>query len=191
MVASFCEGIEVIATCQNVEEGIEAIKSHNPDVVFLDVQMQGETGFDLLEKLDNITFEVIFTTAHSEYALRALKSSAIDYLLKPIDIGDLQKAVAKVEKKQETHLTERLQQLLQNLKSTHPENYKLALPISDGLIFIKANDILYCKASGNYTEIFMKDGQKHLVSRQQCDGSRRWKRSGGPVRRSRSGFVDH
>jgi two-component system LytT family response regulator len=162
MITSFCQGIDVIATCQNVNEGIEAIHTLHPDVVFLDVQMQGETGFDLLTKLDEITFDVIFTTAHSEYALKAFKSSAIDYLLKPIDIGDLQKAVAKIEKKQETHFTERLQQLLQNIKGPGPENYKLALPISDGLIFIKAKEILYCKASGNYTEIFMLDGKKHL-----------------------------
>ena len=166
MIASFCGGVEVLATCQNVNEGVEAINTLKPDVVFLDVQMQGETGFDLLLKLEEIKFDIIFTTAHSEYALKALRSSAIDYLLKPIDIGDLQKAISKVEKKQETHLTERLQQLLENLKSSSPETYKLALPISDGLIFIKVNDILYCKASGNYTEIFMNDGKKHLVSRQ-------------------------
>ncbi|HMG92489.1 MAG TPA: LytTR family DNA-binding domain-containing protein [Chryseolinea sp.] len=166
MVTSYCEGIEVLATCQNLKEAIEAINTLTPDVVFLDVQMQGETGFDLLSKLEDIKFEVIFTTAHSEYALKALRSSAIDYLLKPIDIGDLQKAVAKVEKKQDIHFTERLQQLLQNLNVTNSENYKLAIPTSDGLIFIKANDILYCKASGNYTEIYMIDGKKHLVSRQ-------------------------
>ncbi|HEX6891615.1 MAG TPA: response regulator, partial [Chryseolinea sp.] len=147
MVTSYCEGIEVLATCQSVKEAVDAINTLTPDVVFLDVQMQGETGFDLLSKLEDIKFEVIFTTAHSEYALKALRSSAIDYLLKPIDISDLQKAVAKVEKKQNIHFAERLQQLIQNLKGTNSENYKLAIPISDGLIFIKANDILYCKAS--------------------------------------------
>lgn len=166
MITTYCEGIEVVASCQSVDEAIQSINSLKPDLVFLDVQMQGETGFDLLSKLDSIKFEVIFTTAHSEYALRALRSSAIDYLLKPIDIGDLQKAVVKVENKQEYHFTKRLEQLLQNLKATNPENYKLAIPISDGLIFIKANEILYCKASGNYTEIFMNDGKKHLVTRQ-------------------------
>jgi len=166
MITSFCQGINVVATCQNVKEGMEAIQTFKPDVIFLDVQMQGETGFDLLSKLEGTKLDVIFTTAHSDYAIRALKSSAIDYLLKPIDIADLQMAVAKVGSKKETHLTERLQQLLQNLKSVRSENYKLALPISDGLIFIRAKDILYCKASGNYTEIFMIDGKKHLVSRQ-------------------------
>jgi len=166
MITSFCQGINVVATCQNVKEGMEAIQTFKPDVIFLDVQMQGETGFDLLSKLEGTKLDVIFTTAHSDYAIRALKSSAIDYLLKPIDIADLQMAVAKVGSKKETHLTERLQQLLQNLESVRSENYKLALPISDGLIFIRAKDILYCKASGNYTEIFMIDGKKHLVSRQ-------------------------
>ena len=92
MVTSYCTGIEVLTTCQTIDEAVEVIKVLKPDVVFLDVQMQGETGFDLFSKLESISFDVIFTTAHSEYALKAFKSSAIDYLLKPIDIGDLQKS---------------------------------------------------------------------------------------------------
>jgi two-component system, LytTR family, response regulator len=166
MLAAFCQDVDVMATCQNVAEAITAIGEFKPDIVFLDVQMQGETGFDLLSTLDNINFEVIFTTAYSEYALKAIKFSAIDYLLKPIDIEDLQKAVAKVEKKQRLNMADRLKQLLQNLKGgADAENYKLALPTAEGLTFIKMKEILYCKASGNYTEIFMDDGKKHLVSR--------------------------
>lgn len=128
--------------------------------------MQRETGFDLLEKLGSIDFEVIFTTAHSEYAIKAIKFSAIDYLLKPIDVDELRRAIAKVEKKQNGHLADRLEQLFQNLKSPNTESYKLALPTSEGLTFIKVNEILYCRASNNYTEIFMSDSKKHLVSRQ-------------------------
>jgi two-component system LytT family response regulator len=165
MIATFCEGIEVLAICQNVAEGIDAINRFKPDVVFLDIQMQGETGFDLLARVKSIDFEVIFTTAHSEYAIQAIKFSAIDYLLKPIDVTELQQAVEKVKSKQNTNFVERMQQLLQNMKSPNPENYKLALPTAEGLTFIKVNDIMYLKASGNYTEIFMREGQKHLVSR--------------------------
>lgn len=166
MLAAFCQDVEVLDTCQNVAEAVKAIDEFKPDVVFLDVQMQGETGFDLLSTLDDIDFEVIFTTAYSEYALKAIKFSAVDYLLKPIDIDDLQKAVAKVEKKQSPNVADRLKQLLQNLKGgSSIENYKLALPTAEGLTFIKTNEILYCKASGNYTEIFMEGGKKHLVSR--------------------------
>src|SRR5690349_8587336 len=166
MLAAFCQDVEVLETCQNVAEVVKAIEELKPDIVFLDIQMQGETGFDLLSTLEDIDFEVIFTTAYSEYALKAIKFSAIDYLLKPIDIEDLQKAVAKVEKKQRLNITDRLKHLLQNLKGgNNTENYKLALPTAEGLTFIKTNDILYCKASGNYTEIFMEGGKKHLVSR--------------------------
>lgn len=165
MLTTFCEGVEVLATCQNVKEGIEAIRNVKPDVIFLDIQMQGETGFDLLSQLKSIDFEVIFTTAYSEFAIQAIKFSAIDYLLKPIDVTELQNAVARVKSKQNGNMMERMQQLLQNMKSPAPENYKLALPTAEGLTFIKVNDIMYLKASGNYTEIFMTDGSKHLVSR--------------------------
>jgi len=166
MLATFCPNVEVNATCQNVAEALEAINQFDPEVVFLDVQMQRETGFDLLSNVKEISFEVIFTTAYSEYAIKAIKFAAIDYLLKPIDFDDLQKAISKVEKKQNGNITDRLHHLIQNLKSGNSENYKLALPTAEGLTFVKTNEVLYCKASGNYTEIFMGDGKKHLVSRQ-------------------------
>ena len=165
MLTTFCEGVEVLATCQNVKEGVEAIRTVKPDVIFLDVQMQGETGFDLLSQLKSIDFEVIFTTAYSEFAIQAIKFSAIDYLLKPIDLTELQNAVEKVRGRKNGNIMERMQQLLQNMKSPSPENYKMALPTAEGLTFISVNDIMYLKASGNYTEIFMINGSKHLVSR--------------------------
>ena len=134
-------------------------------MVFLDIQMQSETGFDLLAKVKPINFEVIFTTAHSNYAIKAFKFSAIDYLLKPIDIEDLKKAVEKVERKVNFNISARLEQLVQNLKPSSGQNHKLALPTLDGLIFVKIEDIIYCEASSNYTQIFTFDGKKHVVSR--------------------------
>jgi two-component system LytT family response regulator len=165
LVEDFCDDVTVSATCKTVDEALEAIKVHGPDVVFLDIQMQRETGFDLLEKLDAISFEVIFTTAHSEYAIKAFKFSAIDYLLKPIDLEELKGALAKVRKKIGQGITARLQQLMRNLRETSGENYKLALPTSDGLFFVKVSSIVYCEASSNYTEIVTEDGRKHVVSR--------------------------
>lgn len=165
LLEDFCKNVEVAALCQNVEEGIEAISIHKPDVVFLDIQMQRETGFDLLAKIKNIEFEVIFTTAYSEYAIKAFKFSAIDYLLKPIDIEELKRALGKVERKMNGSFSQRLEQLIQNLKPATPQNFKLALPTSDGLVFIKIDDILYCEASSNYTEIYCADGKKYIVSR--------------------------
>ncbi len=163
LVEDYCEGITVVATCQNVAEAVKAINEFKPDVVFLDIQLQRETGFDLLAKFKDFEFDVIFTTAYSEYAIKAFRFSAIDYLLKPIDIDDLRKAVAKVSRN--STVTDRLQQLLQNLRNGSPENYKLALPTSDGLVFVKVNDILYCEASSNYTEIVMLDNKRYIVSR--------------------------
>jgi two-component system LytT family response regulator len=126
--------------------------------------MQRETGFDLLTQLNSIDFEVIFTTAHSEYAIKAFKFSAIDYLLKPIDIDDLQKALAKVEHKQNQNSAGRLEHLIQNLRTNTPENYKLALPTTEGLVFVQLNNILYCEASSNYTIIYTPKN-KYIVSR--------------------------
>jgi two-component system, LytTR family, response regulator len=165
LIEDFCEGVTVDAICQNVDEAVLAIDQVNPDIVFLDIQLQRETGFDLLERIKNFQFEVIFTTAYSEYAIKAFKFSAIGYLLKPIDIEELKKAISKVEKKMNSSVTERLQQLMQNLKNGSVDNYKLALPTTDGLVFIKVNDILYCEASSNYTEIITEDGKKFTVSR--------------------------
>jgi two-component system LytT family response regulator len=164
ILEDFCENVTICALCQNVSEGIQAIKEHQPDVVFLDIQMQRETGFDLLTQLNSIDFEVIFTTAHSEYAIKAFKFSAIDYLLKPIDIDDLQKALAKVEHKQNQNISGRLEHLIQNLRTNTPENYKLALPTTEGLVFVQLNSILYCEASSNYTIIYTPKN-KYIVSR--------------------------
>ena len=164
LLHDFVEGVEVAALCENISESIEAVKLHSPDVVFLDIQLQRETGFDLLTRLKDINFEVIFTTAYTEYAIKAFKFSAIDYLLKPIDIDELKKSVAKVEKRLNHNMTGRLTQLVQNLKQGSNENYKIALPTLDGLVFVKISDILYCEASSNYTQIFTTD-KKYLVSK--------------------------
>ncbi len=165
LVEDFCEGVEVKELCQNVAEAIKAIELHKPTVVFLDIQLQRETGFDLLTRLKNFDFEVIFTTAYAEYAVKAFKFSAVDYLLKPVDIEELKQAVEKVEKRKENTISDRLQQLLGNLRTTSSENYKIALPTLDGLVFVKVSEILYCEASSNYTEIVLESGKKYVVSR--------------------------
>src|SRR5688572_17284720 len=145
LLEDFCEGVTVAALCQNIDEAVLAIRQIKPDLVFLDIQLQRETGFDLLTKYDEFDFEVVFTTAYSEYAIKAFKFSAIDYLLKPIDIEELKNALKKVEKRiKNTDVTDRIQQLLQNMRTGNADNYKLALPTADGLVFVKVSDILYC-----------------------------------------------
>jgi two-component system LytT family response regulator len=165
LLEEFCDNVAVKALCQDVAEAVQAIQQYKPDVVFLDIQLQRETGFDLLTQLGDFNFEVIFTTAYAEYAIKAFKFAAIDYLLKPIDIEELKRALSKVEKRMNDSISMRLQQLMQNLKNTSSENYKLALPTTDGLVFVKMQDILYCEASSNYTEITVVDGKKYIVSR--------------------------
>ncbi|MTI39893.1 LytR/AlgR family response regulator transcription factor [Fulvivirga lutimaris] len=165
LLTDFCENVEVAALCQNVAEGIKAIKEHDPDVVFLDIQMQRETGFDLLEKIDEITFDVIFTTAYSEYAIKAFQFSAIDYLLKPIDISDLNRAVKKIEKKDKNDISKKLNNLLDNLNPQQNAIKKLALPTHDGLVFVKIKNIIYLEATSNYTIFHTNDGQQYMVSR--------------------------
>jgi two-component system LytT family response regulator len=165
LIEDFCTGVTVDAVCQNIAEAVKAIDELKPDLVFLDIQLQRETGFDLLTKFQDFDFEVIFTTAHAEYAIKAFKFSAIDYLLKPIDVAELQLGIDKVAKSRSNNIAARLNQLMQNLRVGSGENYKLALPTSDGLVFVKVNDILYCEASSNYTEIIMSDSRKYIVSR--------------------------
>ena len=171
LLNDFCENVSVQALAPTVKEGIEAIQEIQPDILFLDIQMNKETGFDLLKKLKKVDFEVIFTTAHSEYAIEAIKFAAIDYLLKPIDIADLRKAVSRVESKisekkaSDTFFRDKLDVLIQNFKSDSSEQYKLALPTSDGLIFINLRDILYCEAMSNYTKFHMRDNSNYLVSK--------------------------
>jgi two-component system LytT family response regulator len=164
LLQDFVEGVEVVALSQNIAEATQAVKQHSPDVVFLDIQLQRETGFDLLTTLRDINFEVIFTTAYTEYAIKAFKFSAIDYLLKPIDIDELKKAVAKVEKRLGHNMTSRLTQLVHNLRQGPSENLRIALPTLEGLVFVNVQDILYCEASSNYTQIVTAQ-EKYLVSK--------------------------
>lgn len=165
LLKDFCDNVQVMAMCQNVDQGLKAIKEYKPDVVFLDIQMQRETGFDLLTRSEPVDFDVVFTTAHSEYAIKAFKFSAIDYLLKPINIEELKESLRRLEKKRGESLSSRLEQLIKNMKTPDARNFKLALPTLEGLVFVRTEDIIYCEASGNYTNIFTRDGRKHVVSR--------------------------
>ena len=161
----FISNISVIRLCRNVHDAMIAIKEHKPDIVFLDIQMQHETGFDLLAKMEDIDFEIIFVTAYSEFAIKAFKFSAIDYLLKPIDIEELRTAVAKVQQKRLGKTSRRLKILQDNLFDATVDTSKIALPSADGLVFIKTNDILYCEASSNYTIFYTAENKKYIVSR--------------------------
>lgn len=150
----------------NVKEGLDGIREYDPDIVFLDIQMKGETGFDLLNKLDKIDFSLIFTTAYEQFAIKAFRFNAIDYLLKPIITDELVEAVNKVKKRidlQKTASKEQIEQLYQDIKSPEKIHDKIAVPTVEGFIVIPLNEIVYCHASSNYTEFYLTD-QKCILS---------------------------
>lgn len=164
MLTEHCPQVSIAGEADNVPAALKAIYSHNPNLVFLDIEMPGYTGFQLLEMIEKPAFQVIFTTAYSEYALKAFEVSAIDYLLKPIRIQKLIEAVARVQKIAGTHATEqRLQTLKTNL---HAESWqKLSLPVADGFVFMNVSEIEYIEAEGSYSRIVKTDGAQLLVSR--------------------------
>jgi len=166
LLQEYCNNVEIIDMLDGVAPGIKSIKKHNPDLVFLDVKMRGETGFDLLEQIDDIKFEVIFTTAHNEYALKAFKFSAIHYLLKPIDIDLLVNAVNRVEEMQKQKFdTAHFNIAIENLKEQKNTFRKIALPTNDGLVFIQIEEIIRCESEDNYTYFFLANETRILVSK--------------------------
>ena len=139
-----------------------AIKKEKPDLVFLDIEMPWMNGFEMLEMLEDISFSVIFTTAHDQFAAKAFRISAVDYLLKPIDANDLKEAVKKAQEKieqQQGHAN--IENLLRNIKQPSSQQ-KLALPYRDGYEFVEVTHIIYCQAEGAYTKVFL-DNKKYIV----------------------------
>lgn len=163
MLADYCPEVKVVSTAGSVQEGLNAILRDPPEVVFLDIEMPEQNGFDLLKYFDAITFEIVFVTAYNKYALKAFEFSALDYLLKPINPILLRKAVVKVIK-QRTLLKN--QQHYQVLRSNLDNGFhKLTLPTTEGYIFIDIQDIVHLKADGNYCSLFMLNAKKHFVSK--------------------------
>lgn len=164
VLQDFVSNVTVEALCATVNEAVTAINNTKPDIVFLDIEMQQETGFDLLNKIGEIDFEVIFITAYSDYAIKAIKFSAIDYLLKPIDIEELKSAVQRVIQKREGRTSGRLRILRDNLTAPK-EKLKIGLPTAHGIIFTGVENILYCEASSNYTVLYTTDGKEYVASK--------------------------
>lgn len=169
-IERFCPEINILELCTNADEGIKSILSKQPNLVFLDVQMPHKSGFNMLEELGEFNFEVIFVTAHDKYAIKAIKFSALDYLLKPVDIDDLQKAILKattrIEQKDSNH---HYASLLKNIHYSNQKIDKIAIPTLEGILFESTNDIIYCEADGNYTTLMMKAGHKIVVSKSLKD----------------------
>ena len=165
IVAEYCPNLEVVGTANSARDGVSMINQTHPDLVFLDVQMPHGSGFDLLSSFPEKTFDVIFITAYNHYAIQAIKFSAVDYILKPVNISELIEAVNKVEQKR-TSLEYRnlnYNNLLENLKAPVPS--KLAIPTSDGIEYLNTAEIIRIEADRSYSWFFLKDKKKYLVSR--------------------------
>jgi two-component system, LytTR family, response regulator len=159
--------LEVVAICNKASDALQKIPALKPDLVFMDVELPGMTGFDILENIPNITFDVIFTTAHSQYGIKAIQFSAIDYLLKPINVEELIEAVRRVrEHKENTKPLDKIKLLLENIQLLNANDSfnRIAFPTGEGLKFLHANDILRCQSSNN-TFIYQTSGDKMLVSK--------------------------
>lgn len=154
-----------ISYCHNVQEAKKMIAQSEPDLIFLDVEMPYENGFQLLKSYKNVSFEVIFTTAYEHYALKAIKFNALDYLLKPYSLKDLENAVEKFLEKRK-NMADKSNPALQSFIANMQQNAKkIALPTAQGLIFIPLENIVRCEAKDNYSKIFLMDGATYVVSK--------------------------
>ena len=166
MLAAHCPQVEIAATESDAKKGLLLIGEVKPQLVFLDVEMPHLNGFDLLKKLEPVSFEVIFVTAYSQYAVEAFEHQATGYITKPINTEKLIAAVNTAAKRiEEKNINKNLFSLLeQNSLQSAPD--KIPLSTSNGLVFVKITDIMYCESSGNYTHFYMNDDKKIIVSRQ-------------------------
>lgn len=162
----FSDRVDLLAQCATVEEGVATIKRLKPRLIFLDVEIGNSTGFNLLEQLDDFDFEVIFTTAHNHYAMQAIKFSALDFLLKPFGVDDMNEALNRLQDKINTHdANEQFKILFENLKKMNNPAKKLALPTLNGINFVPIQDIIRCESDVNYTTFYLINKNKILVAK--------------------------
>jgi two-component system, LytTR family, response regulator len=165
IITSDCPEINIIGEAENVTSGVETIKRLNPQLIFLDISMPDGTGFDLLSQLGNQKLDVIFTTATDKFAIKAIKYSAVDYLLKPLDVEELKLAVKKIaEKKNTTPNIENLNYLINHLKHQDELFQKITLPTGNAFEIVAVKDIIRCEAEGSYTYFYIQGGKKYMVS---------------------------
>ena len=167
MLEPYANQIFVLQFCHSAEEGIQAIQVLAPDLVFLDIQMPGKSGFDMLDSLEKINFEVIFTTGFDHYAVKAFKIGAVDYLLKPVDMDELETAIQRATERiqNEKPSAPNVEVLLQNLRGGQSENMQIALPTQEGVFYVPIKDILRCESDANYTMFYFVGRKKIMVSK--------------------------
>lgn len=165
LLERYCPEVKVAGICSNGLDALKTIHQQQPDLVFLDVEMPKMNGFEMLEQLPAVNFDLIFTTSYDKYALKAIRFSAIDYLLKPIDREELQKAVQKVTQRSQRPIAQQLEILMQKINNSSAPFSRIALPTMEGLQMVPVDSIVCCESDSNYTTLLMKNKQKLIVSR--------------------------
>ena len=165
LLIEYCPQVKVIDQCRSGTKALESIAQTKPDLVFLDIEMPAMNGFELLQHLDNIPFSVIFTTSYDQYAIKAIRFSALDYLLKPIDPKELIVAVQKVQVQKALPSNDQFEILLKQVNQQKNALQKIAIPTSEGFELIPADQILHCEADDNYTHLYLKNKSKVTACR--------------------------
>jgi two-component system LytT family response regulator len=160
-----CPEVQVIACCRSAKSALESIRSLKPDLVFLDIEMPNMNGFEMLEQFGELQYAVIFTTSYDQYAIKAIRFSALDYLLKPIDPKELVAAIRKVQSQRNLPYPEQFQMLMSKLQSKVDGFTKIAVPTLEGFELLATDQIISCEADDNYTYLFLKNKKKVMASR--------------------------
>lgn len=164
-INNVCPGVQVIDKCRSAKAALDAIGKLKPDLVFLDIEMPVMNGFELLEELPEISFAIIFTTSYNQYAIKAIRFSALDYLLKPVDRSELINSIKKVQEARHLPIAEQFQILLQQVNGQKNGFNKIAVPTAEGFELIPAEQLLYCEANDNYTYFYLTNKTKIVACR--------------------------
>jgi two-component system LytT family response regulator len=165
-INKYCSDVQVVAEADSVQTAIPIVRTHNPDILFLDVEMPMGNGFDLLERLSDLSFETVFVTAFDSYAIQALNYSAAYYLLKPVSIDELIAAVTKIKQEREKRIPAfHTRVLLENMQVSAKQHRKIVLPLLDGFEVVKVSEIVACEANDNFTNFYFTTGHKKMICR--------------------------
>ncbi len=162
---SYCPDVTILAEAADGIEALSAIEKHHPQLIFLDIEMPKMNGFEMLNTIKEKNFHIIFTTAYDQYAIKAIKYAAFDYLLKPIDIEELKTAVERIDGSESDQTKRQIELLQQNIQHPKKQLNKLAIPTLEGLLFFDINDIIQLEANSNYTNIIFTNKSKIIASK--------------------------
>ena len=165
LISDHFSNINIVSICSSGQQGLEAINKHEPDLVFLDVEMPGMSGFEMLAHFNEFTFDIIFTTTHDKYSLQAFKANALDYLIKPVTESDMRAAIKKVEKKKKHLSFNQVQQLFTGMQQMQRNITRIALPTMEGLHFVNVSEMIHADSDGNNTLIHFIGGHKTLITK--------------------------